>query len=169
MKVLENCSTNSESELAELYRSHHDALLRQAKRITQNQADAEDSVQDAIVRLLERDLSNVTNLHAYLFTTTRHAAVTLVRRPIRMVPLTFEVATVVRPPPTQSGSVDLELHATLAGGNQRLAAIWSGLANGRTHAEIARDMETSPNAIKCLLWQARRRLKDHAPGGRRWS
>jgi len=79
------------SAFDELYRAHADAAWRVAFAVTGNRDDAADAVADAFTRFLSAltagRLADLANVRAYLLTTTRNAAIDVLRRNGRLQPL----------------------------------------------------------------------------------
>ncbi|MHB1444895.1 MAG: sigma-70 family RNA polymerase sigma factor [Acidimicrobiales bacterium] len=79
------------SAFDELYRAHADAAWRVAFAVTGNRDDAADAVADAFTRFLAAltagRLAELANVRAYLLTTTRNAAIDVLRRNGRLQPL----------------------------------------------------------------------------------
>jgi len=79
------------SAFDELYRAHADAAWRVAFAVTGNRDDAADAVADAFTRFLAAltagRLADLANVRAYLLTTTRNAAIDVLRRNGRLQPL----------------------------------------------------------------------------------
>jgi len=84
-------ATGDGSAFDELYRAHADAAWRVAFAVTGNRDDAADAVADAFTRFLSAltggRLADLANVRAYLLTTTRNAAIDVLRRNGRLQPL----------------------------------------------------------------------------------
>ncbi|MHB1923744.1 MAG: sigma-70 family RNA polymerase sigma factor [Acidimicrobiales bacterium] len=79
------------SAFDELYRAHADAAWRVAFAVTGNRDDAADAVADAFTRFLTAltsgRLADLANVRAYLLSTTRNAAIDVLRRNGRLQPM----------------------------------------------------------------------------------
>lgn len=85
----------SSPELLErLVDSHHEQLFRFAFFRIGSQADAEDVVQEAYLRLASCDLTRIANPKAYLFRTVANGCCDLLHRKTRLRPLDRRIETV---------------------------------------------------------------------------
>ncbi len=63
-----------------LFRQHYAKMVRLARVLLGNEAEAEDLVQDVFVRLMETDIAPAEDkVEAYLMTTVRHRAMNAIR------------------------------------------------------------------------------------------
>ncbi len=161
---------SSESADAALYTTIRPLLYRIAFRVTRNHADAEDAVQETFLAVLQRS-DQPTCTRAYLAIVVRNRAVSSFRDRRKDVRLdeTLVVAAPVPTPPSHP-TIRLSKYVKAAGGNRRLSTIWRAIAAGRTHREIARDLGTTVDAIRSLIYRSRKRLLRVAEnGGASWS
>lgn len=80
VKSLQNRAESVEEFLEELYDEYAHSLFRYTLALTGSQDDAEDAVQEVLIRLArQRNLRHIKNLRAYLFTAARNAAYSILR------------------------------------------------------------------------------------------
>jgi len=153
-----------------------ETLLRTAERASNNFADAEDALQDAMLRLLSMPVAGVDNPGGYLRVMVRHSATALVlKRTPSSVPLQhfdpnrWYVSQQNKPhrvPPPLTDSIDIEALDTdavveralkILSPKQKMAmALY--LAGHKTH-EIAKLMGLSFEATAAHLLRAKKALR----------
>lgn len=148
-------------------------LCHLAIRLTRNRADAEDLVQLAIVKALERRgrLRRHTNLKAWLRTVMQHQLIDDVRRARRRVPWGRQLEQLAGPDPRQ-GEAEVEgrvLWEDLSGEHVKQALAHCPLRlrepfelqqfHGRSLAEIATILGVPRATVATRLFRARARLR----------
>lgn len=153
----------------QIVRRHGPGMLAYARRVLPDRGDAEEAVQDAFVaawRSLER-FRGESSLRTWLFGLTSHKAVDIARR---RRPSPVDAATVPEPAAGSSSdpwelasaaelvrALEHELQALPEG--QR-ACWWLADLEGLSQAEIAEVLSLSPDAVRGLLFRARRTLQE---------
>src|SRR2546430_7968430 len=162
-------SRGSTRAFALLYRRHHQALYRYCCAIVRNANDAQDALQNAMLRALvamqaeERDLA----VRPWLFRIAHNEAVSLLRRRRSDTPLEDELE-----PSAASAEDAWELRERLATllidlqaltERQRSALVMRELS-GLPIKEIAAALSISPGAAKQALFEARCALQEFDEG-----
>ena len=159
-ELLERFRAGDERAFAALHDRHRPALVRHATRITRSPEDAEDAVQEAMVRAHgslggERDI----RVRAWLFTLVQHSAIDVLRRRRAVADEAVEVAAagadevMLRRATLRDAVADLRALPD----RQRRAVAMLAL-EGRTHEEIAAALGTNVQASKSLVKRARDNL-----------
>ena len=156
--------------VAELYRRHAGAALRAARAVTGNSHDAEDAMSEAFMRVLQalgtQRLAPDVRFRAYLLTSSRHAAVDVVRRSARCQPT--ELADQLDGPadgPQPGDRLVAEVDAELVGRVFRqLPPTWQMVlvlvdVDGMALKEAAVRLGLSPNGAAQLAVRARAGLR----------
>ena len=147
-----------------------EVLLRVARSLTGNDADAEDLVQDTLIRA-HNGIDRFDGRHprAWLLTILRNAHVNRHRRrrPIllRDPDLTFDRASQAAGPERTDAFVDLELDAELSRALGRLSEPFRLVVElvdiqGLSYAEAAEVLGIPPGTVMSRLHRARARLRD---------
>jgi RNA polymerase sigma-70 factor, ECF subfamily len=149
----------------------HD-LRRYARRLTGNSFDAEDLVQDCLVRALTNwhRFEQGTNLRAWLFTVMRNLHINSFRRPSRhevaMAPEDLAEAAPSRPP-AQDAVAEmrdfLRIFDELSPARQQTVMYvgWDGMS----YEEAARKLGVPTGTVRSRLSRARDELRDRLQGG----
>lgn len=146
-----------------------DRLFRLSLRITLNREEAEDVVQDVMLRLWQKrdELTDVANLETYAMTMARNLALD---RKALSVNRSVSLSEELHDSPTIADSPDVRLiHSETA---NRLSAAIDSLPEkqrsvlqlrdieGRSYAEIATVLSLSESDVKVTLFRARNKLKE---------
>ena len=146
-------------------------LRRYARRLTGNAADAEDLVQDCLVRALVNwhRFEPGTNLRAWLFTVMRNLHINSFRRPARhevSMPLDELADMAPTRPPAQEASVEmadfLRAFKRLAPSRQRTIMLvgWDGMS----YDEAAVQLGVPTGTVRSRLSRAREELRGELHG-----
>lgn len=155
--------------IGELYRSHGAAVLRRARRLLANEADAQELLQEVFTTLL-RDpqlLIRARSAMALLYTITTNRALNRIRneqnrrRLLHLAPEAAPAPTPAAPPDTHD---DLRTILRLLPEQEAAAFVYRHV-DGMTHTEIADLLGCSRRHVATLLDRSRERLlsHEHAP------
>lgn len=149
-----------------------DGLRRYARLLMRNAVEADDLVQDCLVRALEKwpAIAQVSNLRRYLFSMLHNLFIDGMRKNQRrgtVVPIdsAMNVPALIQPE-SQSHSVELrDLRDGLAGlsDNQREVVLLVGLS-GFTYDEAAEITNCPVGTVMSRLSRARKSLRNHVAG-----
>ena len=150
-----------------------DRLFRLALRITMNRAEAEDVVQDTLLKMWEqrKEWEQINNLEAFAIATCRNRALDILKRAGRnTIPL--EVVD-KRQQTADSGLQALEAREQLSLVRQimdELPEVQRTIMQlrdieGRTYQEIAEAMDISETQVKVYLHRARTKIKEKLKNG----
>jgi RNA polymerase sigma-70 factor (ECF subfamily) len=164
------------SELLEEMVRHLPSLFRMGRRLTKSEAEAEDLVQDTLVRALSRsgELRDPARLRAWLLTIERSVFLNSRRglRP-RLEVLEGGLSSARREPigdlesELVEGSLSDELHAALdALPEEQREALWLREVDELTYDEIARVQECPVGTVRSRLARARGAMIEHISGAR---
>jgi RNA polymerase sigma-70 factor (ECF subfamily) len=162
-------SLTAEPSLEELFRQHHQQVLRIAWRITGDPDDAEDVLQTVFLRVARRreELDPTQNLAGYLSRAATHAALDLLRarKRSRSVPLEDSPASPSPTPSPERRPLDRELRQWLRQGLAQLspqaAAVFAlRYFEGHANRDIAGMLGMSPTAVAVTLHRVRGRLQE---------
>ncbi len=161
-------ATGSQADLAGLVDAYAALLFRVAHSVLRNRAEAEDAVQDALLRVLQHrtELPAVRDLRVWLVRITWNIALDR-RRRIRPEQMDDAFAQTLQ---AQTFSTETSLHETrrlvsVLGEIDRLpkaerqALLLSALEELET-ADIARVMARSESGVRALIFRARARLRE---------
>jgi len=148
-------------------------LRRYARRLTGNAADAEDLVQDCLVRALVNwhRFEPGTNLRAWLFTVMRNLHLNSFRRPARHeVPMAIEDLAEAGParPAAQEAAVEmtdfLRAFDRLTPARQKTIMLvgWDGMS----YDQAASELGVPTGTVRSRLSRAREELRDRLHGAR---
>lgn len=159
-------------DLDRLYREHHEMILRTAYRLTHSMGDAEDVLHSVFVRLLQREsrLGNDVHTGPYLHRAAVNAALDILRRRQRLVPLEALPPGREASQETQSGQVSRgELAARLRVALARLSPQAAEIfvlrhVEGYSNREIGRLLGISWGSVAVTVHRARRRLQTELLG-----
>jgi RNA polymerase sigma factor (sigma-70 family) len=153
----------------ELYRRHSAAARRVAGKVTRNEHDAADAVSEAFARVftvLSRDPASEISFRPYLLTTTRHAAVDLIRGDRRSVPSSDDddYAGAAASPAPAEAVVDGGDRAMMAEAFESLPQRWQAVlwlteverCGPRQAADV---LGITANNVSQLAFRARTRLR----------
>ena len=153
----------------ELYRRHSRTAMRVAYRVTGNIHDASDAVSDAFARVMQAlpagRLAEPNRFRSYLLTSTRHAAVDVLRRAGRAVPSgdDAEPAQTAAGPPEVL--IDRADNALVAAAFRALperwrSVLWLTEVEGIPAREAAGMLGVSANGVAQLAVRARAGLRE---------
>lgn len=135
------------------------ALRSYICRVSANSAQADDTLQEAYVRMLSAPPMTEAGRKSYLYRTATNLIVDQQRAQSRrrrwwqLLPSRAEAA-----PNTVELSSDMErLFAKLS--YRERALLWLAYVEGNDHAEIARILGLTPGSVKVLLLRARRKME----------
>ncbi|MCO7275089.1 MULTISPECIES: RNA polymerase sigma factor [Cellulosimicrobium] len=161
--LCERAREGDQEAVAELWRRHYPYALVVARRYTRSQWEADDLAAEAFTRILilfRRGQGPVEYARTYIARAVRNAATDRSRR--KTLP-TVEIDEAVDVP----SAYDLGSHATssveldeavegMSGCSERQRyVLWQVAMAGRTVAELATELDTTPNAVSALLVRAR--------------
>lgn len=146
----------------DFFELHHPPLFRALWLITRNRTEAEDVMQDAFLRLLERwdSVRSLANPEGYLYRTAmnvlrshRRRALVAIRRAVGHLPADDQLALV--------DSRDAVVRALgILTPRQRAAIVLTELL-GLTSVEAAEALRVKPPTVRVLAARGRQVLKDH--------
>ncbi len=143
-----------------------DRLFRLALRITMNKAEAEDVVQDTLLKVWERreDWNQIDNLEAFAMATCRNRALDLVKRAGRITaPLDESQPTPMHSPHEQMEVREEFSHVRRLMDSlpetQRTIMLLRDI-EGMTYQEIAQTLDISETQVKVYLHRARTKIKE---------
>jgi len=157
----------SQERIEQLFRAHHERVLRAAYRITGNMADAEDIAQTVFIRLAVAG-GHIDNPESYLYRAALNGAIDLIRRRQgeRAVELTLASGVSSGAPEDSpernlsSGELGTWLRKAIAALSPRSAEMFVlRYIEDRDSREIAEVMGTSRAVVAVTLHQARAKLK----------
>lgn len=174
LSIIATMPENSEDRqfISQLYEEYEDLLYATALKYTTYHLDAEEIVQDSLVRLIKK-VSVIRKLErcvlaGYLVSTVRNTAINYIRKEqSRQKRRDVFEQGVVAETPAQELSLD-EL-MILSENRQRIKDAWRKLAEsdrfllegkyllGLTDAELAHQMNCKPESIRMKMTRARRR------------
>lgn len=146
----------SEEEFRELYDAHARTVWAFVVRVCRDPIVADDVVQEAFIRMLERDLSRLSSRQrkTYLFRTAANLTTDYFRRDKAHA----DLAEVPDSAANQSEmSIDLDRAFQQLKPAQR-SLLWMAYAEGCTHDEIANVLNLRKASVKVLLFRARQKL-----------
>jgi RNA polymerase sigma-70 factor, ECF subfamily len=157
--------TRAESDFARQLGEKMGDLRRYARRLTGNAVDAEDLVQDCLLRALTNwhRFEPGTNLRAWLFTVMRNLHINSFRRPQKELPLPPDELALVSPerPANQEAAVELSdfLRAfdRLSPARQKTVLMvgWDGMS----YDEVALRLDVPTGTVRSRLSRARQELR----------
>lgn len=140
-----------------------DALRRSARRLTRSHIDADDLVQDTLLRAwaARRTFERGTNLQAWLLRIQRNLFLSQRRRAWRQVLWDSEaIERILVSSPPQEAAVSLEEvrgHMNRLPEVNRRAVQMIGM-EGRSYREAAAELDMCPNSLRSLVSRTRSRL-----------
>ena len=144
-----------------------DRLFRLALRITMNKAEAEDVVQDTLLRLWQRreEWEQIAGLEAFAVATCRNRALDVVKRAGRVTsPISEEMAPAAAKDPHEllAGKEQLSLIRQLMDGLPELQRTIMHLRDieGMSYQEIAEALDISQTQVKVYLHRARTKVRE---------
>lgn len=158
-------------DLDEIYRTHHQRVLRAAYRVTGSAQDAEDVLQTVFLRLVRREGGSPLSdsLGNYLHRAAVNAALDIVRSrkasratPLEGVEPTLASEAGSSPEDSQSvGEVKDQIRAALANMSAKAAEIFVlRYFEGYGNHEIAGMLGTSRSTVNVILHRTRERLRE---------
>ncbi len=143
-----------------------DRLYRLALRITMNKAEAEDVVQDTLLKVWEcrEDWNQINNLEAFAIATCRNRALDVVKRAGRDTENLDEMAHFSSQTPHEQleAREEISLVRRLMDSLpevQRTIMLLRDI-EGKTYQEIAQTLEISETQVKVYLHRARTKIKE---------
>ena len=163
--------TRVETAFADQISAKMGDLRRYARRLTGNAADAEDLVQDCLLRALQNwhRFEQGTNLRAWLFTVMRNLHINSFRRPSRheiAMPLDELANAAPCHPPTQEARVEmtdfLKAFGRLTPSRQQTVMMvgWDGMS----YDEAANRLGVPTGTVRSRLSRARDELRERLYG-----
>lgn len=155
--------------LEELYRRHARTAMRVAYRVTGNIHDAGDAVSDAFARVMQAlpkgQLATPGHFRSYLLTTTRHAAVDVLRRGGRTVPTADDPEPAQTIPGPAEVFIDATDSALVSAAFRALperwrSVLWLTEVEQIPAREAAGMLGVSPNGVAQLAVRARNGLRE---------
>lgn len=143
-----------------------DKLFRLALRITMNKAEAEDVVQDTLLKVWEcrEDWNQINNLEAFAIATCRNRALDVVKRAGRDTENLDEMAHFSSQTPHEQleAREEISLVRRLMDSLpevQRTIMLLRDI-EGKTYQEIAQTLDISETQVKVYLHRARTKIKE---------
>jgi len=143
-----------------------DRLYRLALRITMNRAEAEDVVQDTLLKVWEHrnEWEQINNLEAFAIATCRNRALDIVKRAGRKTENLDEMAHFSSPTPHEQlvANEEISLVRRLMDDLpevQRTIMLLRDI-EGKTYQEIAQTLNISETQVKVYLHRARTKIKE---------
>lgn len=143
-----------------------DKLYRLALRITMNKAEAEDVVQDTLLKVWERrdEWEQINNLEAFAIATCRNRALDIVKRAGRKTESLDEMAHFSNQTPHEQlvENEEISLVRRLMDDLpevQRTIMLLRDI-EGKTYQEIAQMLDISETQVKVYLHRARTKIKE---------
>ena len=143
-----------------------DKLFRLALRITMNKAEAEDVVQDTLLKVWEcrEDWNRINNLEAFAIATCRNRALDVVKRAGRDTENLDEMAHFSSQTPHEQleAREEISLVRRLMDSLpevQRTIMLLRDI-EGKTYQEIAQTLDISETQVKVYLHRARTKIKE---------
>ena len=143
-----------------------DRLYRLALRITMNKAEAEDVVQDTLLKVWEcrEDWNQINNLEAFAIATCRNRALDVVKRAGRDTENLDEMAHFSSQTPHEQlvAREEISLVRRLVDSLpevQRTIMLLRDI-EGKTYQEIAQTLDISETQVKVYLHRARTKIKE---------
>ena len=143
-----------------------DRLYRLALRITMNKAEAEDVVQDTLLKVWEcrEDWNQISNLEAFAIATCRNRALDVVKRAGRDTENLDEMAHFSSQTPHEQleAREEISLVRRLMDSLpevQRTIMLLRDI-EGKTYQEIAQTLDISETQVKVYLHRARTKIKE---------
>jgi RNA polymerase sigma-70 factor (ECF subfamily) len=162
-------ASDAQARVAALYRQHADRVYRAAWRVTGNDADAEDVLQNVFLRVMRQEDGAIDEAQAgsYLHRAAVNAAVDLLRRrkAARSEALEPREATLRDPDPGPAAATEMDelkarVRAALTGLNPRAAEmVVLRYFEGYGNREIAAMLGTSWSTVAVTLHRAKARLR----------
>ena len=145
-----------------------DRLFRLALRITMNRAEAEDVVQDTLLKVWEQrsQWEQINSLEAFAIAICRNRALDVLKRAGRNTKSLDEVDDVHSPMPNVQSSIEAREQLSLV---RRLMDSLPELQRtimllrdieGKTYQEIAQTLDISETQVKVYLHRARTKIKE---------
>jgi RNA polymerase sigma factor (sigma-70 family) len=167
--LAERAATGDREAFEELYRRHSRTAMRVAYRVTGNIHDAADAVSDAFARVMlalpQGRLADPARFRSYLLTSTRHAAVDVLRRAGPAIPTDEEaepVETLAGPHEKLIDAADSSLVAAAfrALPERWRSVLWLTEVEGIPAREAAPMLGVSANGVAQLAVRARAGLRE---------
>ena len=121
-------------------------LSRVAFAFTRNQADADDAVQNAMIKILTANLAGVENLQAFAIQCVKFQALNILRNRKQKreteIPETFEIAT-----KAEAAEVDIEWITRCPDLSDRQREIIVLIINGNNCSEVAAMLDLSKSTV----------------------
>lgn len=153
------------NQIGELYRSHGAAVLRRARRLLANEADAQELLQEVFTALVRdpEPLVSARSPMAMLYRVTTNRALNRIRNEQnrrRLLHLAPEAAPAPGPASRPDTHDDLRTILRLLPADEAAAFVYRHV-DGMTHAEIAELLDCSRRHVGTLLDRSRERLLSH--------
>ena len=144
-----------------------DKLFRLALRILGNRAEAQDAVQDVLIKTWQQrnDLQPVANVEAWIMRMTRNRSIDLIRarrKPMQDITEAYEVASAGKSPLQLTESKDLRQVVRKAIAQlpeKQKMVVHLREIEGLTYQEIGEVLEISMAQVKVNLFRARKQLQ----------
>jgi len=172
-----DASTAKERQLAALFESHHARVFRAARRVTGNDADAEDVLQTVFLRVVRGEivLEPEEGAAVYLHRAAVHGGLDVLRRRRAAKADPIEASAPDLPDPAVPADrklADRELEATLRAAiaalpERQAEFVTLRYLEGLGNREIARMTGTSWGTVAVTLHRARTHLRAALDGGAR--
>lgn len=149
--------------------AHRLQILGTARRLTSSHADAEDVVQEALIRAAQHDDLDEQRAEQFLHTVVRRLCADLYRRRARddRVLREAELRPYIAPSPEEAvcdQAEALQLAAAVAHLDVWERSLVRHRAEGRSYRQIASELDTTEGAIKSAFLRLRRRLRSVIDG-----
>lgn len=140
-----------------------DRLYRLALRITLSQQDAEDAVQEALIKVWKRreQWDKIENLEAWMLTIVRNIAIDMTRKNAtqQTVPIDFEPSVASHDQLQESERVEIVRQLMNSLPEKQRTAMQLRDFEGKTYREIATIMDITEEQVKVNIYRARQFIK----------
>ena len=166
-RLVRMAAEGSSAAFSVIYRRYHQPLYRYCRSILGDEHEAADALQSAMLRAmraLEGERREIA-LKPWLFRIAHNEAISVVRRrrPDQPLEHAADVAATEADPETRQRLRDLIADLDRLVPRQRSALVMREL-NGLSFEEIAAVLDTTPNAVKTTVYEARQALNEIEAG-----
>jgi RNA polymerase sigma-70 factor (ECF subfamily) len=150
----------TEQGFAEFYRRHSRSLWTYVYRVTSHTADADDIVQEALLRVARVDLEGEEDYRRYLFRVAGNLIADRWRRSTREELRPEAIDEEAQAVPERDDRADDVARTFEMLKPRDRALLWLAYVEQEDHVRIAQSLRISRGSVKVLLSRARARLRD---------